>query len=198
MAGIGHMGEVTGASMDTRGTATTPNVVVQVTGADEQERTAELYAPPGVASAPTPGDGALSVPVGQGGRIVIAVHNYKIEVPVEPGELVVYSTDETGEAVKASARFGADGSITVDADEGSGTITVNAGTVSVNADMVELAGSGNSLVTYAALNSALQDLVAALGAHVHNSAKPGDPTTTPTAPLMLDISASEATKVKTE
>ncbi len=212
MAGIGHMNEVTGAAIDTRGTATAPNVVVQITGADSQERTAELYAPPGIASSPTPGDSALSVPVGQGGRIVIAVHNYKIEVPVEPGELVVYSTDEAGEAVKASARFGTDGSITVDADGGSGEITVSGGNVTVNAETIKLGsdGSGKPLVTYEELKNALDlfqrsvdaAIAGAITGHAHSGVTTGGGTSgfgAGAAPATsIDISGSESSKVTTD
>ena len=189
MANLGQMGEVTSAAMEKRGTASAPNLVIQVLGPDDQQRSAELYTPPGISSAPTPNDKTLAVPVGQGGRIVIAVHNYKIEVPVEPGEMLVYSTDPGGENVKASARFGTDGSITVDADGGAGTVTVNAATV-------ELGGSTKSLVTHGELDRALQTFVTALNNHIHTA--PSGATLIPTNPMNIDISASEAKKVKTE
>ena len=194
MAGLGQMGEVTGTTLEARGTATAQNVVVQVSAPDDQQRTAEVYAPAGVAAAPTPGDRTVALPIGQGGRIVIAVHNYKIEVPVEPGEVKIYSTDATGEEIKSSVYLRTDGSIEVDAAAGEGTVTVTADTVVVNANMTELGGNTKSLVTHAELDAALQQLVTALSGHTHPA--PGG-ATSPPPPFTLNIANAESTKVTT-
>lgn len=62
---------------------------------------------------------------------------------------------------------------------------------------IELNGNNKSFVTYTELDSALTGLKNQLNAHVHTSAAPGSPTSVPTVPMTLDISASKTQTIKT-
>lgn len=62
---------------------------------------------------------------------------------------------------------------------------------------ISLNGNTKAFVTHAELNAALQTFITALMLHVHTSAAPNSPTTPPTTPITLDISAAATTTIKT-
>lgn len=156
----------------TRGNAPGNAVVVQLSAGGEQERTAEFYQLPGVASGPTKEDRAVVVPTGSGYRVVVASHNYRVGVEVSAGETVIYSTDSDGGSTQALIKLNTDGNI-------------------------DLNGDGKTLVTHAELDTALQNLVTALNSHTHPDPSSGT-TGAPSSPLSLDISAAEAASLRTD
>ena len=66
----------------------------------------------------------------------------------------------------------------------------------VDADSINFNGNSKPFVTHAELNTALQTFITALNLHTHPTAATGPPSP-PTAPMSLDISASQTTTVKT-
>lgn len=98
-------------------------------------------------------------------------------------------------------------SMTIAAD---GTLQVNTaadisvsttGDANITADQINLNGDDTSFVTYTELNNALTaevtGLLDQLNNHTHSNGNEGGPTGAPITPLQLDISAAEATTVKT-
>jgi hypothetical protein len=67
----------------------------------------------------------------------------------------------------------------------------------VTASKVELNGNSKAFVTHDELTTALNIFLLALNAHVHTSAAPGSPTTSPVTPMTLDISLAATTTIKT-
>jgi hypothetical protein len=173
---MARIGRIVKSLYKRRASAPGKSVVVQIVGQAGEERTAEFYHPPGISSAPTPEDRAVIVPIGSGGfRIVIATHNYRVEVEAGAGETIIYSTNAGGDAVTATIKLDAAGNIQANAD---GNIDLN--------------GSAKKLVTHAELNTALQTFIATLNLHVHGAA--GTP---PVTPMSLDISAAQTSSVRT-
>lgn len=163
---MGGLSKVTGIRYGKRGAAPGKSVLIRTATAIE-ERELEMYHPPGVASAPTEADQVVDVPIGTK-RIIIASHNYLIEVEPEAGETILYSTNSDGTAEAARVHLKNDGTI-------------------------EINGNTKSLVTHAELNTALQTMITALNAALGTKLDGGG---TPGA-LTLDISAAETTTVKT-
>ena len=124
-----------------KGAAPGKAVIIQTIGAGEQERNAEMYHNPGISSAPTKEDRVISIPVGTGTKVIIASHNYRIEVEPEAGETIIYSTNSKGDTVKSKIKLDNDGNI-------------------------DLNGDTKKLVTHAELNTALQSFVVALNAEL--------------------------------
>jgi len=145
-------------------------VVVTGTGIGGETLETELYQSPGVFGQPTKNMRGIFVPIGRGRRygVVVAVHNYKIALVVNPGEVTIYSTTADGETLKAF--------IVLDA---SGNIKLN--------------GSTKRLVTYAELNAALQGFKTALNAALATKQDGGGSA----GALTIDISASETQTVRT-
>lgn len=148
-----------------------PAVVAQVDTPLGDGRELEYYQLPGIAAGPTPDDQAIAIQAG-GYRVIIASHNYRLSVPVAPGEVRIYSTDGTGGAIAGEVRF------TVGGD-------------------VELNGNSKAFVTHAELDSALQTFITALNLHVHTSSIAGSPSSPPVTPMTLNIAAAATTTVKT-
>jgi phage gp45-like len=158
----------------TRGAAPGSAVVVQLASGGDQQRTAEFYQLPGIASGPTPQDRAVVVPTASGYRVVVASHNYRVNVEVSAGETIIYSTDADGGAKQAEIKLTTDGKI-------------------------DLNGSSKTLVTHAELDTALQNLVTAFNAHVHTGVTTGPGSSGPPGtPATLDISAAEAASLRTD
>ncbi len=61
---------------------------------------------------------------------------------------------------------------------------------------LDIGGSSKSLVTYDALNSALQALVTYINAHVHSGVTTGPGSSGPPGPTSLDISAAKSASAK--
>jgi hypothetical protein len=89
-----------------------PAVVVQTDNGADEGRELEYYQLPGVASGPTPEDLAVAVHAGAF-RVVVASHNYRLDVPVDPGELRIYSTSADGDQLQADIRLQPNGKIVV-------------------------------------------------------------------------------------
>lgn len=85
-----------------------------------------------------------------------------------------------------------------DPDDSSRIVRDAAGNLLLETDQgtVQINGSSKSLVTHADLNTALQTFITALNLHTHPTAATGPPSP-PTAPMSIDITTSEAQKVKT-
>lgn len=166
----------------TRGNAPGKSVVMQAEGVEGQTMDAEVFQTPGVLAIPGDGSRGVWLPVGGSNRygVVIAMHNYALNITLEAGETAIYSTNAAG-AQQAIIKLRADGSI-------------------------ELNGSSKKLVTHAELNTALQGLVTTLntqlgtiaaGASAAISASGLWLTPLTIGGLSLDISASETTTIKT-
>jgi len=162
---------ITKSEFAKKGVAPGKAIIVKTTAGAGQERTIELYHPPGISSTPTPEDRVITIPVGSGVRVAVATHNYRIEVNQDSGETTFYSTNVDGTIVKATIKLDTDGNI-------------------------EINGDSKRFVTYAELNTALQTFKTALNLHTHPTAATGPPSP-PTAPMSIDISAAETTTIKT-
>lgn len=171
---MGRLGRVIKSLFTTRSTAPGKAVVVTTASAGSVKRTAEMYHPPGVSSAPTAEDRVVEVPIGNSGsRVIVASHNYRVEVEPSSGETIIYSTNSAGDTVQAQLKLDNDGNILLN-------------------------GDSKTFVTHAELDSALQGLITYLNGHAHSGVTTGGGTSGPPAsPTSLDISAAETTTVKT-
>ena len=149
---------------------------------------AEAICQAGFYSVPTASDAALKLSLTAGGKeYVIATINYNLDLQLQPGESVTYSTDGAGSSVQSKIHHKADG------------------TAEHTATAINLNGSGKSFVTHAELDSALQTLVGALNTHIHPT--PAGPSSPPSAAgtipppgiglFTLNISSAATTTVKT-
>jgi phage gp45-like len=137
------------------------SVDLDMHGADD----AEFYHLSGIFSKPQ--DGAVGVVVDAGGQnIVVASHDYRLNIVVDKGETIIYSYGSGG-VVLASAKFGKDGKVVI--NEGS-----------------------KSAVSHAELNTALQAMAAAINA---NLALKLDGTGQTPGTVTVDISAAEVEDV---
>lgn len=139
----------------------------------------EMYQLPGVFGKPTKDGKAVFIPLAgtRGLSVILGFNNYNIAFEtLNDGETVIYSTTTDGKTKKAEAKFTNDGDI-------------------------ELNGNDKRLVTFAALDVALQSLKNQLNNHIHIT--PSGPTTaitvgvTGSIPFTIDISASETQTIKT-
>jgi len=165
---MGRLVEVVKSVFTTRTTAPGKAVIIHSKASGNVDRTTELYHLPGISSAPTPEDKAIEIPLDGGGRVIVATHNYRLEISVTAGETIIYSTDATGGTKKAEIKLDTDGNI-------------------------DLNGSSKKLVTHAELNTALQTFITALNANLGTKL---DGSGTPGA-LALNIALSETAKVRT-
>lgn len=145
-------------------------ITIQVTNDIGEDREIEYYQLPGISAGPTPNDRAATISM-NGYRIAVASHNYRIEVETESGAMTLYSTNATGDTVQAR----------IDLD---------------TAGNIDLNGNGRTLVTHAELDAALQTFISALNLHTHPDPVSGT-SGPPTSPMSLDITAAEASTVRT-
>ncbi|RPI64786.1 MAG: hypothetical protein EHM48_00045 [Planctomycetaceae bacterium] len=136
---------------------------------DDDMRTVELVTQAGEDTNPANGCRVVVINV-PGYKVAVAVTD-DLTPEVDPGEKEIYSTDNPATAKQARTLW-----------DTAGNIVHNQG--------------AKSSVTYAELDLALQAMINLIMAHVHTSAAPGNPTTAPTAPITLDISAAESPTVK--
>ena len=179
---MGFLEKATDILFKVKGSAPGKAVIIQTLSAGEQERTAELYHNPGISSAPTVNDRVVTVPIGTASRVIVATHNYRIEVEPLSGETIIYSTDSAGGTVKSQIKLDNDGNI-------------------------DLNGDTKKFVTYAELNTALQSFITALnvefatinaGAAAAITASGLWLTPLTTGANSLDISAAETTTIRTD
>lgn len=166
---MGWLEKVTGIDFKKKGSAPGKAVIIQTIAAGNQERNEEMYHNPGISSAPTKNDRVITVPVGTGTRVIVAAHNYRIEVEPDAGETIIYSTNSDGSIIKSQIKLDNDGNI-------------------------DLNGDTKKFVTYTALNAALQLFITALNVNIGTKLDGGG---TPGA-LTLDISAAETTTIRTD
>lgn len=179
---MGRLNKVTDILFKKKGSAPGKAVIIQTIAAGDQERTAEMYHNPGISSAPTKEDRVISVPIGTGTRVIVACHNYRIEVEPLSGETIIYSTNSAGDTVKSQIKLDNDGNI-------------------------DLNGDTKKFVTHAELNTALQSFVTALNAELATinagaaaaiSASGLWLTPLATGANSLDISSAETTTIRTD
>jgi len=83
-------------------------------------------------------------------------------------------------------------------DQAKVVIKIENGDLDVKTDgKIKLNGDSKQFVTWAELNQALTTFLTALNGHVHTSAAPGSPTSSPVTPMTLDISSAKTTTVVT-
>ena len=171
---MGRIAEIIGSVFKVRSKAPGKAIILKIVSAGGARRTAEMYHPPGISSRPTNGDRCIEIPVGRSGtRVIVASHNYRVEVEPQAGETIIYSTNTAGDAVQSKIKLDSNGNI-------------------------ELNGDSKRFVTYSELNSALQDLVTYINGHAHTGVTTGGGTSgTPATPTSLDISAAETETIKT-
>lgn len=154
------------------------NIVTEIY--EGQNRTASLVCPPGIDAAPIVGDQGVGIVIDTGGHgAVVGVYPDPL---AEPGEVRIYSRDDTG-AVVAHGWFKADGS---------GVLNYTAA-LDVDATAINLNGDGKPFVTHKELDDALQMYVGAVNSFfaskLDGNGAPGT--------ITLDISAAATTTVKT-
>jgi hypothetical protein len=71
------------------------------------------------------------------------------------------------------------------------------GNTEINGALINLNGNAKPFVTHAELDTALQTFITLLNAHIHTAPTGGGPTTPPTVPMSVNISAAQTTTVKT-
>ena len=169
---MGFLATCKSLTYEKKGTAQGKSIYLKTSAGAGQDRISELYHPPGISSAPTKEDSIIDAQIGSGKRVSIVSHNYRIEVEVIDGQTKIYSTNADGSEIKSLIFLDNDGNI-------------------------ELNGNDKTFVTFAELDTALQNMISLIMAHVHTSASPGSPTTTPTASISVDISVAETTTIKT-
>lgn len=97
---------------------------------------------------------------------------------------------------------------TYDKSTGEWKIEVNNATINIDASgkvvitpaagqNIELAGNTKTLVTHTELNTALQNFIIALNAHVHSGVTSGGASTAIPTPMTLNISSAEAIRLET-
>ncbi len=155
-----------------KGNAPGDSYITQAGGAEGDVLTPEVYTLPGIVSCAPDGTLGLFVPFSGRRGVIAATNNYQITIDVARGETTIYSTTPDGKTIKARLDL-----------DGEGNIDLN--------------GDSKRLVTHAELNTALQNMVTWINAHMHATAATGPPVT-PTPPLLiLDISAAETQTVRT-
>jgi len=166
--------KISSSKIGRKGSAPGDAVICQAEATKGDVLTAELYQQPGIYSAPPKGARGIFVPVGGSRKygVIIATHNYELNIQVAEGETTIYSTTVDGKTIKALISL-----------DGEGNIDFN--------------GNSKRLVTHGELNTALQNMVTWINAHMHATAATGPPVA-PTPPLLtLDISAAETQTVRT-
>jgi hypothetical protein len=143
-------------------------ITIQVESQLGETREIEYYQLPGISAGPTPQDRAATIDM-NGYRVAVASHNYRVEVEPEAGQVIIYSTNASGDTEQARISLNTDGTI-------------------------DLNGTGKTLVTHAELNTALQLMLTTINANLGAKRDGGGTAGTAT----LDISAAEAATLRTD
>ncbi len=162
--------KIASSKIGRKGNAPGDAVICQAEATKGDVITPELYQQPGIYSAPPGGARGIFIPLGGSRRygVIVATHNYELDIQVAEGETTIYSTTPDGKTVKARIDLDGDGNI-------------------------DLNGDSKKLVTYAALNTALQALVTAINTTFGTKLDGGGTV----GALTLDISAAETQTVRT-
>ena len=88
------------------------SVVIQIAGSAGNDHKEEEYQQHGISAGTTPESIAVAVRAGTK-YVTIATHNYRVEVPVDPGQLRLYSTNAAGDTLAAEIALKPDGSIVI-------------------------------------------------------------------------------------
>lgn len=145
----------------------------------------DQYAPSGDDSPPLAEDRILLVHTDGTGHYA-AAGVLTCSQGAKPGERWMYSRSDNGQ-LQAVVKLLNDGKIQLESPN----------TIQVQGKTVELNGNSKKLVTWAELNTALQQLVTALISHTHNCTAPGSPSGPPLDALSIDISSAMTTTVAT-
>lgn len=145
-------------------------LLLQIKFSENDTQQVELITEAGLDVNPANGCRVIVIDITDAYQAAIAISD-DLEPEVEVGEKEIYSTDNPVISKQARTKW-----------DKNGNIVHNQGT--------------KSAVTHAELNTALQNLITLLMTHVHTSAAPGNPTSIPTAPITVDISAAESPTVK--
>lgn len=196
--GLIESGKVTGQEVKVNRDATKQERLMQVEiTAPNDVQTVELMSHTGEESNPPIGSKVTVLGVGEAWKLAVASGD-KIVPSVAPGEKMIYSTDDAGEVIKAKIHCKNDGTVVINNDNA--TITISpSGTLSItctedvviNANGVSLNGNGDNLVMWAFLNNKLQGLIVDLNNHTH--AGP-----TPDQTFALDITNARANTLSTD
>lgn len=151
-----------------KGSAPGKSIVLKTRSAGDQERETEHYQLHGISSGTTPDSRAVEVSTGTAGRVIIATHNYNLEVEVEAGQTKIYSTSADGKTLKSVIDLDVDGNILLN-------------------------GDSKTFVTHSELNTALQTFVTALNTNLAAKLDGGGTA----GVLTIDISSAATTTVKT-
>ena len=235
-------GKVTGYEITKNKGSEKNKLVLQLEISDPEDiQSIQLISSSGEVSNPPNGSKVITIPIGTNGyKVGVAVDDNIEPEQIEPGEKIIYSSDDgtikskiylkkTGEIIaindNGSFKLAADGSFQAINDKGQIDLFSNGSIESINENgdykllangMFQVNGSTKSFVTFAELETSLNafkssieasvtgSVNAGILAHTHVSAGPGVPTATgvgtilaATPSVVIDISASETTTVKT-
>ena len=145
-------------------------IYIEGTGLGKAGKNTEVYSAAGVFSRPPKGTRGVFIPMNRNYGIVIAMHNYQVEINwTDEGETTIFSTTADGATVKARIDLKADGNI-------------------------YLNGTSKYLVTWGALDQALSTFLTALNAKFATKQDAAGAA----GGLSLDISAAKATTLRTD
>lgn len=144
------------------------SIIATLTGQADKGETAQQYGQAGFISNPAKGTKGIRLRIGSF-DVIIAALNYKVELPANPGESKVYSTDSDG---------------------------VEKATHLLNADSEHIFNSGTDFaVAFEDLKLKIEELNTKFDAHIHPDPSSGF-TGAPTIALNLDIDSSKVEKVR--
>lgn len=168
--GIAELFRITGSTYKRWRSAPGDSVIVVGEGLGKQTIEAELYQPAGFMGRPPKGARGVFLPLGKGRRygVLIATQNYQLTIDISGGETVMFSTSLDGKELRAQIKLD------------------NFGDIHLN-------GSSKYLVTYDALNTALQGFKTAINAALATKVDGGGSAGT----LTLNISAAQTQTVRT-
>jgi len=171
MGMIAELFRITGSALKKLKSAPGEAVVIVGEGLGKQTIEAELYQPSGIMGNPPKNAVGVFLPIGKGRRygVLIATQNYQVSFELKQGELSLYSTNSDGDEIKAQ----------IDLDK-NGNIKFN--------------GNSKYLVTYGALNTALQNLVTAINSKFATKKDEAGSA----GGLSLDISGCKAESLRTD
>lgn len=113
---MGRMSIIKELLFKVKGSAPGKAIVLKTRSAGAQERETEHYQLHGIASGTTPDARGIEVSIGTAGRVIVATHNYNLEVEVEAGQTKIYSTTADGKTLKSLINLDINGNIDLNGD----------------------------------------------------------------------------------